>query len=224
MRLRLAALVFLLALALPAPLSFAEPRRWFPVQLDLSLGYTGGRVPTGVLGLYLGGAGGGPVTRFGGLYLGVGGEGTLETLERANRQYGSLGLQLRAGWAFGGADDEGPAVFPRASVFVRATPMLTGVPLSAATRENRLALEEGTFPGLRLGLGVTAPAWSGLCFDSYAHPATPVVYSDGTTSSSGDSLLSCLWCFIDHAEIYAESYGRSDRVQTRWGFRVGGGF
>jgi hypothetical protein len=201
--------LLLLVLAVPAS---AAPREWFPLQMDLSGGATTGRLAGGSLGLFAGKSFGW-VDRTNGMLWAVGGEGTLEFLQ-TGRLAATLGPELRWGWAWNQLADD-PPVLPRAALYLRVTPMVTTVPLSVGTQLNRTALEQGTVLGVRAGLGVTASAWTSSCVDSYSGP------NQSRTSES--SPLSCLWCFVNHAEIFSEGYGRAGLVQYRFGFRIGAG-
>jgi hypothetical protein len=212
----------LLALAAGAPRP-ARAAALTPWQGSASLAVGLGEGPTQGASFFLGHAWGLGASAHHPLpFLALGGELTLAgprtTYDTA------LGPQLRAGVAF--PRPVGPGeMWPELLLFARAAPFLASVHTPLALREQGVRLPPAI--GVRVGVGVTAAAWTGLLLRE-AFPEEPV--GDGGALAEAARVVTGLvllpLAFLNHVELSAElSEPRGGGPRTRsLAIRVGSGF
>ncbi len=208
-------------LMLLAVLLTAQPdaRQLLPVQADLAV--QGALTPESRAGaaVYVGGVLGLARPPWGSPFAG-GGLEVVYSLSGDPYQL-SYGLQFRAGYAWSSADqatDTGPReVLPDALVYLRVTPFLAG----DVSAQQRALTHRTILPGVRVGLGLTAPWWSRLMM--FSRPFATERGFAGETLKVLSALVFGPVALINHAELLLEvSPAQGPPVSAL--IRVGSGF
>ncbi len=200
-------------------LSQPSERRVLPVQADLSVqgALTSGSRAGGAL--YFGTAFGPVKPPWGTPFFGAGLEVVYST---SGEPYSlSYGAQLRAGYAWSreaeDAQTRAHEVMPDALVYARVTPFLTG----DVSAQERSMTARTVLPGVRLGVGITAPWWTRQLL--FSRPFANERGFLGQTLQVLSGLVFGPVALLNHAELMVElSPVRSGAVSVL--VRLGTGF